>query len=38
MRRVPKWVRTMKPGVLRSYLILVFLPMGREARRNFNIL
>lgn len=32
-RHVPNWVRTMKPGFLRSYLIAVFLPLNHQARR-----
>lgn len=31
--RVPMWVRNMRPGFLRSYLIAVALPLSRSAQR-----
>lgn len=32
-RHVPMWVRTMRRGWLRAYLIAVFLPLTRSERR-----
>ena len=30
---VPEWVRSMRPGLLRTVLASFFLPLGREAKR-----
>ena len=32
-KHVPMWVRTMRRGWLRTYLIAVFLPLTRSERR-----
>jgi len=36
-RHVPQWVRRMKPGWLRAYLIAAFLPLTRSQRRDFGL-
>lgn len=37
-RQVPAWVRKLKPGFLRSYLISVFKRLGRSDRKDMNAL